>query len=66
MVQIPSINVITKPNNMGKLIKVIFPNPKEYERKQNVKQLKILIDRYILDKRNFIINKIKDEQRTAI
>lgn len=51
---------------MGKVIKVMFPNLKEYERKQNVKQLKILIQQYVKHNQNFVTNKIKNEQRAGI
>lgn len=51
---------------MGKIIKVIFPNPTEWERKQNIKQLKILIQQYVKNDNGFTLKKIKDEQRTEI
>lgn len=47
---------------MGKVIKVIFPNPKEWERKQNIKQLKILIQQYVKNDTNFVLKKVKNEQ----
>ena len=41
-----------------------MPHIKESE--NNVKELKVLIDKYIVENKNFVINKIKDEQRTKI
>ena len=44
---------------MGVLIKMITKN----EGKENVKQLKALVDKYIHENKKFVINKIKQEQK---
>lgn len=48
---------------MGRVIKFKFYNPKEEEIKNNVRQLRMLVDQYIVDDKKSVINKIKNDQR---
>ena len=48
---------------MGVIIKMPHIQEKEYEIKNNIKQLKYLIDKYIPENKKFVINKIKNEQQ---
>lgn len=36
---------------------------KESEQKENIKQLKKLVEKYIPENKKFVVNKIKNEQR---
>lgn len=46
---------------MGKVIKM-FSDLKS-EQKENVKQLKKLVEKYIPENKKFVVNKIKNEQQ---
>lgn len=45
---------------MGKIIKMF--SDFHSEKKENIKQLKKLIEKYIPENKNFVVNKIKKEQ----